>query len=319
MPDLPILTNNKSKLMACPVCKSSDINSFIQSEAQMHKNKEIFNFDQCSQCNFVFLNPRVAEDQLKHYYTSYYLPYRGAEAWGKFKPLVQNNQKKLDTKRVNLVKDNFNVHPDALILDIGCGHPSFLKKCQETLNCKTMGIDFTNEGWCNQNELFKNIQLKVGEIKSLPRDLQPDVITMWHYLEHDYAPLDNLSYLKSISKSKTRLIIEIPNFNSSSREKFGADWAGWHTPRHTSLFSPQNISLLLKKSGWKVKDLHTYGTMDPYLLEWMSRMERKNIEWNKNMEDEFVSFVVGMLKYFPKKLKEKSSSLGIMTVIAELV
>jgi hypothetical protein len=46
-------------------------------------------------------------------------------------------------------------------------------------------------------------------------------ITMWHYLEHDYTPLENLTYLKSIAKPSTTLVIEIPNFDSMSRRKYG--------------------------------------------------------------------------------------------------
>ena len=139
---------------------------------------------------------------------------------------------------------------------------------------------------------------------------------MWHYLEHDYTPFENLRSLKVISKPSTTLVIEIPNFDSLSRKKYGKNWAGWHTPRHVSLFSPKNIELLLKKSGWKVSKILTYGTMNPYLLYWMSEMEKKGIRWDKNMEDEFTQFVIGMIKFLPKKLHEKTSSLGIMTVIA---
>jgi hypothetical protein len=73
---------------------------------------------------------------------------------------------------------------------------------------------------------------------------------------------------------------------------------------------------LLKKSGWKVTKVLTYGTMNPYLLYWMSEMEKKEISWDKNMEDEFIQFMIGMINFLPKKLKEKKSSLGIMTVIA---
>jgi hypothetical protein len=71
---------------------------------------------------------------------------------------------------------------------------------------------------------------------------------MWHYLEHDYTPLENLTYLKSIAKPSTTLVIEIP-FDSMSRRKYGENWAGWHTPRHISLFSPNNIELLLQGGG----------------------------------------------------------------------
>ena len=70
----------------------------------MHSNKELFNFDKCSNCKLVFLNPRLHLDDLKKYYTSYYLPYRGAQAWGKFEKFVASSQQKLDLKRVNVIK-----------------------------------------------------------------------------------------------------------------------------------------------------------------------------------------------------------------------
>ena len=304
------------QLNTCPICNSSDFTFYIKTTAQMHSSKELFNFDKCNKCALVFLNPRAALNELQNYYTSYYLPYRGAKAWGKYEKLVENSQKKLDLKRAKLVKDHQLLTPESLILDIGCGQPSFLKACKQKLNCQTLGIDFSDEGWKDQPAEFDELNLKIAEIKDLSSDLKPDVITMWHYLEHDYTPLENLQYLKSISKSTTKLIIEIPNFESESRKKYGENWAGWHTPRHTSLFSPSNIELLLNKSGWKVSKIFTYGTMDSYLLDWMSKMEQKGIQWDKNMETEFFGFMVGMFKFFPKKLMEKKLSLGIMTIVA---
>ena len=122
--------------------------------------------------------------------------------------------------------------------------------------------------------------------------------------------------LKKICKPSTNLVIEVPNFDSTSRKKYAKNWAGWHTPRHLSLFSPKNIKLLLKKSGWNISKVFTYGTMNPYLLYWMSEMEKKGIKWNKSMEDEFISFIIGMIKFFPLRLNEKKSSLGIMTITA---
>ena len=303
-------------LQNCPICNASSIVSFIKTTAQMHSSKELFNFDQCANCQLVFLNPRVNLDNLKNYYTSHYLPYRGSEAWGKYSKLVEGSQKKLDLKRVKRVKEMCSVSPKSLILDVGCGNPSFLKACQQELNCKTMGIDFSDEGWKEQSTLFKGLDLQVAEIKDLSLNLEPDIITMWHYLEHDYTPLENLTYLKSIAKPSTTLIIEIPNFDSISRKKYNENWAGWHTPRHTSLFSPDNIKLLLDKSGWNVSQLLTYGTLNPYLLFWMSEIEQKGIQWNKNMENEFWDFVIGMLKFMPTKWNEKKLSLGVMTVIA---
>ena len=50
------------ELLNCPVCNSDSFDFFIETTAQMHSNKELFNFDQCSSCKLVFLNPRVPLD-----------------------------------------------------------------------------------------------------------------------------------------------------------------------------------------------------------------------------------------------------------------
>ena len=300
----------------CPVCDESSITPYIKTKAQMHFSKEFFNYDQCTNCLFVFLNPIIPPDRLKNYYTNYYLPYRGAKAWGKFEKFVERSQKKLDNKRLKLINKERKLTDSSLILDIGCGIPTFLKTCKDSIGCKTMGIDFSDEGWKNYNEKFKGINLQVADIKDLEGDIHPDVITMWHYLEHDYSPSENLRYLTSISKPSTELVIEVPNFDSVSRKKYGKYWSGWHTPRHISLFSPSNISFLLEKTGWKAKKIYTHGTLNPYLLFWMSEMEKKNIRWDKSMEQEFKGFVAGMIKFLPNKLFEKRLSLGVMTVIA---
>jgi hypothetical protein len=44
--------------------------------------------------------------------------------------------------------------------------------------------------------------------------------------------------------------------------------------------------------------------------------ERDGITWDKNMEDEFWEFMLGMLQFIPKKWRKSRSSLGVMTIIA---
>jgi hypothetical protein len=53
--------------------------------------------------------------------------------------------------------------------------------------------------------------------------------------------------------------------------------------------------------------------MDPFaLLD--ERDGTKGITWDKNMEDEFWEFMLGMLQFIPKKMEEERSSLGVMTI-----
>ena len=276
-----------------------------------------YNFDQCEDCGLVFLNSRIPESELGKFYTKNYLPYRIEEAWGKYASFVKRDQLNIDKAKVARVKDYHRLSNDSRILDVGCGKPTFLARLRKEISAKLIGLDFSDEGWKNEPDIYPRIDLRKGEVADLKGEKPVDIITMWHYLEHDYQPQQHLRQLLDIAHSQTRLIVEVPNFDSYTRKKFGEHWAGYHTPRHTGLYSPNNIDILMRNSGWQVEQILTYGTLDPYTLHWMSRMEQKRIDWSASMEDKFIGFVAGMALHKPLYILEKWLSLGFMTVIAK--
>ncbi len=306
------------QLTSCPICNSNVLEPFVKVSTQMHSSNEKFTYDQCAACNTVMLNPRLAFEDLKDYYTEYYLPYRGATAWGKYRKQVENDQQQLDKKRLQVLQDCQQLTSDTIILDVGCGKPSFLYAAHQRYSVKAIGVDFSDHGWRNEPIYKRNLNLISGELGQIQLKCQPDFVTMWHYLEHDYFPNKTLRHIAKLASPQTHLVIEVPNFDSESRKKYGENWAGWHTPRHTFLFSPNNLKLLLENNGWKVKELRTYGTLSDYLLYWISEMEVKNIDWRKNMENEFLGFAGGLVKHKLKNTFIKHKSHGIMLAIATL-
>ena len=304
-------------LTECLACNSTNFEAFEQTIAMMHQNLPAkYNFDRCNDCGLVFLNPRVDETELRQFYTASYLPYRVEEAWGKYASFVKQDQRRIDKARVQrLIKHN-NLSMQSRILDIGCGKPTFLASLRNSTQANLIGLDFSDEGWKNERNSYHNIDLKTGEIADLGNEKPMDIITMWHYLEHDYQPQQHLKQLLNYSHAHTRLIIEVPNFDSYTRNKFGKHWSGYHTPRHTALYSPKNIELMLKNSGWQVDQILTYGTLNPYTLHWMSRMEQKGIDWSASMESRFMGYVIGMVLNAPLYLLQKCFSMGFMTIIA---
>ena len=306
-----------NKLSECPICGSENLNSLISTHAQMHKRGEVFNFDQCESCSLVLLNPRVDIDKIDAYYTQDYLPYRGSSAWGKYKMMVEKSQQKLDKARVDLISNTISINQKTTILDIGCGKPTFLAKFLSIHSSNCVGIDFSDKGWRDEKSQFEKLKLEVSDLAKFIPEKSPDVITMWHYLEHDYSPIETLKKIKSILAPKGIVVIEVPNYESEGRKKFGANWAGFHTPRHTFLFSPLTIKKLLNDTGFSIVDLKINGTLDPYNLYWMSLMEKKNIDWSKNMEEEFWGYVRGMLLFRMKQFFTRKKSFGVMTIIAK--
>ncbi|MDZ7604318.1 MAG: class I SAM-dependent methyltransferase [Cyclobacteriaceae bacterium] len=306
------------EILHCPACNLPSFTPFVQTAAMMHQHlPTIYNFDRCNHCGLVFLNPRVPEAELSRFYTAAYLPYRSEKAWGKYASFVKKDQQTIDRERVKRVKKYHYLTPQSRILDVGCGKPTFLAMLGKESSAQLIGLDFSDKGWKSDSENFESIDLQKGEITDL-RGMHPvDVITMWHYLEHDYQPQQNLRLLLEMAHPKTCLIVEVPNFDSYTRRKFGQHWAGYHTPRHTALYSPGNLELMMKNSGWQVERILTYGTLDPYLLHWMSRMEQKGIDWSASMEPRFMDYVAGMVLNAPIYKLLKILSLGFMTVVAK--
>lgn len=305
------------KLNQCLACGSKSFDFYQVSKAQMHNEYEEYTFVKCSSCQLIMLNPRLKKAYLPHYYKDFYLPFRGPDAWGKFAPLVAKNLNKTDTKRIQLSQKVVKLDKASSVLDVGCGKPSFLKKIVEATNAYCKGIDFSDEGWRNDSKMYSKLDLEVSECHQFKTNKKFDLITMWHYLEHDYEPLKTLKRLKELVSINGRLIIEVPNHNSWTRKLQKSNWEGYHTPRHTAIYTPETIKILLNNSGWQVDYIKTYGTLDAYPLFWMGRQERKGIDWSGSMEKKFYGFVLGMILTAPIFWLKKWFSAGIMTIIAK--
>lgn len=306
--------NSTQQVVQCLACGSRDHEPEVTTDVMMGQKGLEWYFVRCKDCSLVFLNPQVVPAALHTFYTESYLPYQGAAAWGRYRFFVEWDQKSIDRKRVNTVCKYIG-NKEFSTLDIGCGKPTFLAQLKKSITGRAIGIDFSDKGWIGLDS-FAAIDLQVGEVANLVLDATVDVITMWHYIEHDYDPYMTLTNLLQHSHAHTRLVIEVPHHDSYTRYKYGKFWAGYHSPRHTALYTPDTMDILLRRAGWKVIDKYEYGTLDPYTLDWMSRMEQECINWSVSMENRFVNFLLGKLLR-PRYFFPRRKSLGFMTVVAE--
>jgi SAM-dependent methyltransferase len=283
----------------------------------MHElNNELYTFTICTNCEAVFLTNPVKTERLEHYYTDSYLPYRGDAAWGKYGSFVAKSQKKLDLKRVNFVKKYLKKNNTNLnVLDVGCGNPSFLEILEQKSKAKCIGIDFSDSGWKGKN--FPNLELKKVAIEDYVSDKQFDVITLWHYLEHDYNPSQTIEKLYNCLKYGGKLIIEVPDYNSISAKIQKSNWQGWHSPRHISLPTKKSFDLLFQKDKWEIKKHLRYGTLDAFTLWWLGRMQKKGVDWSGNMSNHFWSLVFLKVVTFPVFAFEKIFPMGIQIIVVE--
>ena len=282
----------------------------------MHKaNTERYVFNKCVSCDTVFLTNPVQESVLNDHYTDNYLPYKGAAAWGKYKLFVAKSQKILDLKRVQVVANNTTSKKSFSILDVGCGNPSFLKAVQKKLRADCTGIDFSDIGWKDKN--FQNITLLNTSLADFNPLQKFDVITLWHYLEHDYNLQETVDKLYDSLKLGGKLIIEVPDFDSVTAKRQKQFWQGWHSPRHLTLFSSKGFQKLFTVDKWLIVKHNRFGTLDAFTLWWLGRMEKKKIDWSGSMEGEFWPLLFLKIISSPFFLFERVLPMGIQLIILE--
>lgn len=307
---------NEVRNTACLNCGATAPEPLISTPAHMYHLRESFHFVRCKTCHLVYLHPQVSPAVLGQYYPAYYIPYRGAAAWGRYSKIAAWGLRQTDKKRVRATIKALGHNQGKRVLDVGCGHPTFLAQLAKQHPVEAVGIDFQDTGWQHDSHQWQQITLQEVDPKAFTSPMPFDVITMWHYLEHDYAPKETLIHLRTLSHNDTRLIIEVPDYDSWSRKWFGPYWEGWHAPRHTALYTRDTLSDLLHRSGWTVEKAYTYGTMDTYALWWMSRMEQKGFDWRSSLEQQFPAFLTGKILTMPLFALQRWLRLGVQMVVA---
>jgi hypothetical protein len=142
-----------------------------------------------------------------------------------------------------------------------------------------------------------------------------DLVCLWHALEHDYAPLRTLRRLKALTRPGGALLVEVPDYDSLSRRLQGSSWAGLHTPRHTTVYTPRTLRAMLERAGWRVERQTEYGTLDPYVLWWLGRQELRGRALDGALEGAFPGFVLGKLLTSPLAALQRWVSLGVQVAV----
>ena len=255
----------------------------------------------------------VSENQLVSYYTNAYLPYRGEKAWGKYANFVVWDDQQLNARRVELAMLYLHQKTEIDVLDIGCGKPDFLAQLAKNENIRTMGVDFTSAQW--EEPKYKNLTLVEGDWRNIELNKQFDLITAWHYFEHDYDINQTIEKCRQLLKPNGILLIEVPMYQGIIQKLQRRYWQGWHSPRHISLFSFKSWRMIFLEKDWEIVKHSKYGTMSAFTLWWLGHQEKKNIDWSGSMERHFWNLVFWKVLLMPLFALERIIPLGIQTIV----
>ena len=106
------------------------------------------------------------------------------------------------------------------------------------------------------------LRLEVYHDDLLELDLEPqsfDIVSIWHVLEHVKDPQAYLAAFRDLLADGGTLVIETPNYNSWSRRLTGRYWLGLDPKYHLHHFTPESLSLLVRRYGFEIRQVHTFS------------------------------------------------------------
>lgn len=223
----------------CASCHNTTSRQLLQ--------KTGFNIVQCCQCNFVYVNPRIKNDQLASIYQHSYFKNKdyGYVGYEQEKRLRVKNFERWLKDAAKFMPRNTPCHA----LDIGCA----AGYCLEIMGVKgwqSEGLELDEEMCINLNLAGQKVHHCA--IEDFESKIKYEVITLFDVIEHITALDVAFKKLNNIIASEGIIIIVTPNYNSMQRKLFKKKWFQFKPIEHIQYFTSQTLEVFAKRNGLKV-------------------------------------------------------------------
>jgi len=240
--DLKNIHSEFSDYMAhhsCPLCGSENFEvvhslrdlQFFTDDSSQSKRVDIDDVA-CTDCWLCYKNPCFTQKGFEVLFAECGASYGATEG--------------RQSEQIAWLSDRDMLAPGTKMLDVGCYDGLFLSALPDTITC--MGVDIDQPAINRGNARDPKLKLTYGSFENFSPTESPDVIFMFHVLEHVNNPAKVLARLKEISNQSARLVIEVPIVEGGTTN----DLNGFFSTQHLTHFSRHTLYKMLEKGGWEV-------------------------------------------------------------------
>jgi 2-polyprenyl-3-methyl-5-hydroxy-6-metoxy-1,4-benzoquinol methylase len=245
--------------VSCPICFNTNIKHVFTKKS---KHEDYFTIYRCRKCKHEFIFPIPEEETLLRYYDAEYFTVRTDRGYNNYfsestkKQIATVFQMNLDD--IGFEKFEATLPPNRRSLDIGSAAGYFVE-IMKNRGWEAFGIDVSNE--CT-SFARKNLGLNVvqGDYLKTRYTLPFDLITLWATIEHLPQPELFLKKAREEIYKSGRLIISTCRSDSFFKKIHSKKWRYYNVPEHIHYFSVRSLTLLLRRSGFKIEHYFTYGS-----------------------------------------------------------
>ena len=208
----PLGTSPAFEAVACCACGHRVADPFISAEDDLTGRPGRFTFRRCRACGLVYQTPRLTIERVKDYYDDDYLAHRQRSDWGWMSPLFHWAMGSIDREKLRICNRYLALDASSAVLDVGCGGGTFLAGLRERHGSTAVGVGFVDLA---DRPAIRGVEFHCGLFYDQDVGSRRfDLVTMWHFLEHDYPPLRSLIAARRALRDGGRLVIEVPRLDS---------------------------------------------------------------------------------------------------------
>ena len=273
-------------LYTCRICNHQNGNKTYQVREMRLGLREEFTYFQCADCEC--LQIAAFPDDLAKYYPSDYYSFASVgntARIGKVSKFLRTMRLRHKLQRPSIAGailtrmfgtpdlpgpfGRMKVHPDARILDYGCGAGNLLCRLAAKGYVNLTGADPFVQAPLHYPNGVTVHKADITEVRGMF-----DFITLNHSFEHMPRPREILAALKDHLAPNGRLLIRIPILSSYAWRHYRENWVQLDAPRHFYLHSLKSIQRLTDQAGLIAESI----TFDSDILQfWGSEQYMRDI------------------------------------------
>jgi 2-polyprenyl-3-methyl-5-hydroxy-6-metoxy-1,4-benzoquinol methylase len=256
----------------CPLCGGDRRSPVLEAADPAPGGSGLrFAVVRCGECGLQFTSPRPDRATIGRFYPHAYRPHHRVRVKDRH---CRRGRLAVLFGRV-AERRGLSWHGRGRLLDFGCGGGAFLARMHHQ-GWTVTGIDASRETAARASAAV-GVPVIVG---TLPHpDLAPgsfDIVTMWGSLEHVHDPLTVLTAARDLLTPGGRLLVAVPNIDSTPFRWFGPAWFGLDLPRHLTHFTPQTLRRMLERAGFRVTKLQPIRH-----VEWLRSSARLAVRYGR--------------------------------------
>jgi SAM-dependent methyltransferase len=223
--------------MECGVCQNAVYQRTFSVREMMFGYRDEFVYGECSRCGCLQI-AEIPVHMEKYYPTNYYSFSQDPSQ------MPSDAIRTAVRKQLDFYFPANSLHPDAHILDVGCGAGFSIYALRELGFKHVLGIDVYIQG---------DIAYRNGArvIKCALSDVEPqwDVVMFNHSFEHMPDPLGTLRLVSKLLSKNGLCFIRMPVASSYAWHRYGVNWVQIDAPRHFFIHSLDSVRMLAEAAN----------------------------------------------------------------------